>query len=142
MAEPLRPLLVVTTAAGRTFTVRPVDADGGAALYEGDRRLGELLGDLMPFVTGDSVVFLGDGGSAEFVRLDLPTRQEAIRVIRFSPGHAIWLSEPAPFVPGMEAVSIWQDGDGNELMRAELRVDDPPEPWYGPSWTSYAPLAD
>jgi hypothetical protein len=107
---------------------------GGHALDASGEPLGELAGDLMPFLLGDQIVFAGavdDGTETVLV---------GNQVCKVAAG--VWMTFPMPFTAGMTVTAVWRDGTGNALWQAQTPplTPDRLEPVHGPGWTSYAPL--
>lgn len=140
-----RRLYVVTGAAGRRFAVA---RERGKTYVVDDldenRRLGEIVGDLMPFVV--------DIGTPHLVFAGPQTRGHQEVVIESHDGreprppqtcrvrNGVWLSFPEPFTPGMRIAATWYGDDGRELFRRESAPldQDALGPLFGPDWTTYA----
>jgi hypothetical protein len=145
MPEDARKLYVVTGPAGRSFGVSEVPTPGR---YVADdlttgRRLGDLDGDLMPFVVEDPplIVFAGVslGPGADCVEIVSPGFSGIHQTCRVRNG--VWMSFPEPFTEGMVITATWHQG-GRVLFErrsAPLR-SDALEPILGPGWTPYSPL--
>jgi hypothetical protein len=107
MAEQTRKLLGVTGPAGRTLVISELPDSGRFVIDDpaGAGRLGDLNGDLMPFVLGiDDAPFIVFAGAVP--------GPGANRVEITSPGFSgihqtcwvrnqVWMSVPEPFVAGM-----------------------------------------
>ena len=147
MSEQARKLLVVTGPAGRTFAVSELPDSGRFVaddLQEG-RCLGDLNGDLMPFVVtierAPFIVFAGTVLSPGADRVDITSPGFTGAHQTCHVHNRVWMSFPEPFTEGMVITATWRDGD-----RALFERESDPlrsnalEPIFGPDWTSYAPL--
>jgi hypothetical protein len=148
MAEEARKLLVVTGPAGRTFAVSELPDSGRFVaddLAEG-RRLGDLNGDLMPFVVtiddAPFIVFAGtvlSPGGADRVELTSPGLTGIHQTCRVR--NRAWMSFPEPFTEEMVITAAWRADDHVLFERqSEPLRSDALEPVFGPGWTPYAPL--
>ena len=143
-----RQLLVVAGPAGRSFAVSDLGDAGRLAaddLVEG-RRLGELYGDLMPFlVTVDGAQFILCAGAVhgmgvDIVELTSPGFSKVHQVCRVK--NDVWMSFPEPFVEGMVITATWRDGDRVLFTRQAELTSNALEPIFGPGWKFYAPLEE
>ena len=137
-------LLVATGPAGRSYAVSELPDSGrfvAEDLAEG-RRLGDLNGDLMPFlVTIDDAPFILFAGTV----LGPGADRVDIESLGFSGTHQTchvhnraWMSFPEPFTEGMTITATWHRGsrvlftcESEPLRKEALR------PIFGPDWTSY-----
>ena len=148
MSQPPRLLLVVSGPAGRSFAVRALGESGRLVAEDlaGGRRLGELHGDLMPFVVtidgAPFVLFAGaaPGTTVDRVEIASPGFDGIHQVCRLKNG--VWLSSPAPFSEGMTITATWREGERVLFERRATLRSEALEPVFGPGWTSYAPLED
>jgi hypothetical protein len=110
----------------------------------GAGRLGDLNGDLMPFVVAiDDAPFIVCAGAV----LGPGASRVELTSSGFSGVHQtcwvrnqVWMSFPEPFVEGMGITATWYD-DERMLFQCQsgpLHADRL-EPIFGPDWTSYAP---
>ena len=135
-----RTLLVVGGPAGRSFAVSKADAGRLVAEELPARRyLGDLNGDLMPFV-------VAIGGAPHVLLAGATIGMAADRVAISSPGGEqlclstadVWMSVPEPFTDGMVIDATWLHGDRVLFERSATLHAAALEPVFGPGWTFYA----
>jgi hypothetical protein len=133
-------LLVVAAPGGRSFAVSRGDAGRLVAEELPARRyLGDLNGDLMPFVVGvddaPHVLFAGAtiGMAADAVAISWPGDDVFCRV-----KNEVWMSAPKPFTEGMVITATWLDGEKVLFERSATLAGAALEPVFGPGWTFYA----
>jgi hypothetical protein len=138
--EASRTLLVVGGPAGRSFAVSRADA-GRLVAEELPERcyLGDLNGDLMPFVVtidgAPHVLFAGAtiGMAADGVSISSPGGDQLCRS-----KNDVWMSVPEPFTEGMVINARWLDGERVLFERSATLHAAALEPVFGPGWTFYA----
>jgi hypothetical protein len=132
-------LLHLTDPSGREFAIldEPLALED---LTEG-RRLGNILGDVHPFLIkmqgADHLIIAGLADTRHHhVNVEFTHASEFCRVC-----HRVWATFPQPFTPGTAVTATWHDEAGVELRR----VTSPPlfpdalKPVLGPWWKGYAP---
>jgi hypothetical protein len=137
-------LFVVTGHAGRVLAVSQINDGFVLDDLTEDRRLGDLNGDLMPFVLAiEERPFIVVAG----VVLGLGADRVEVKSAGFTGigqtcrvRNQVWLSFPEPFTEGMVITATWRKGDRVlfECVSEPLRADAL-HPIFGPGWTSYAP---
>jgi hypothetical protein len=148
MSDDALRLLVLTGPAGRSFAVSELPDSGRFVADDLDesRRLGDLNGDLTPFLVtiqdAPFIVFAGtvlSPGGADRVDITSPGLAGIHQACHVR--NHVWMSFPEPFTDGMVITATWREGERVLFERQSEPIrPDALEPIFGPSWTSYAPL--
>jgi hypothetical protein len=147
MSHEARKLLVLTGPSGRTVAVSHLPAEGRfvADDISDGRRLGDLNGDLMPFL-----IAIDDAPHIVFAGVVLGPGADQVDIV--SPGIAgihqtchvrnqVWMTFPEPFTPGVAITATWRKDEKVLFEIGPERITpDALEPLFGPDWTRYAPL--
>jgi hypothetical protein len=125
--------VVETTAPAGTLAVDDLTDE------RAPRRLGQVRGDMTPFVVavgGRRLLVLagthGPSPEAEHVTVDeLPGGRQRCPV-----RNGVWMTFPEPFTDGMTVTVTWRDAAGGALWSAEAGPLD--ERALGPGWVGFA----
>jgi hypothetical protein len=142
-SEDAPPVFVQIGQTGRRLAVGRLPWGYAVEDLDERRRLGELRGDLTPFIVtvenAPHIVLAGerDAPATDHVVIGYPDDGHDSEVCLVK--NDVWMSTPRPFTPGMSITASWRDKNDRELWHQQSPPLHPDTlgSMLGPTWHQY-----